>query len=138
MGEVLTLNVGNRVGHHFVSVSGFGVESVALSRTGTTRTTGTLTGLSLRDRSDDERVHSESRVVGVLLREPRVDDVVDSVDGEGRFGDVGGENDLAGAGRRRVEDTGLHLGGEGGVDGEDDEVGDVRTEGLHTLVEDLA
>ena len=94
--------------------------------------------LRLRDGRDDERVHAEARVVSALLDEARVDDVVDAVDGDARLGDVGGDDDLARARGRRVKDARLHLGGKGGVDGEDDELGHRGAEGLHALVEDLA
>ena len=45
---------------------------------------------------------------------------------------------LAAARWRRLKDARLHLAGEGAVDGEDDELGDLGSEGLHPLVEDLA
>ena len=47
----------------------------------------------------------------LLLAEPRVDDVVDAVDGERRLRDVGGNHDLARAGGRGLEDPGLRAAG---------------------------
>lgn len=117
VGKVLALDVGDGVGQHLVAVGRLGVQAVALAGPCSTSTSRALTSLSLRDGGDDEGVHSEARVVGVLLDEAGVDDVVDPVDREGRLGDVGGENDLASARRSGLEDLGLHLGGEGRVDG---------------------
>lgn len=48
-----------------------------------------------------------ARAARLLLCKSRVDDVVDAVDGERRLGDVGGDDDLARAGRRRLKDTRL-------------------------------
>lgn len=45
-------------------------------------------------RNDGERSHSCLRVVRVLLDESRVDNVNDSLDGDGCLSDVGSENDL--------------------------------------------
>ena len=67
-----------------------------------------------------------------------VDDVVDSVDGQASFCDVGGDDDLARARRRRIENPGLHFRRKSRVDREDDQLGNFRTEALHPLVEDLA
>ena len=48
------------------------------------------------------------RPTDLLLGEARVDDVVDAIDGERGLGNVRRDDDLARAGRRRVEDARLH------------------------------
>ena len=73
-----------------------------------------------------------------MLRESRVDDVVDAVDRERSLGDVGGDDDLTGTGRRGFEDSRLHLRRERRVHGEDVKVGHGGTEALHAFEEDLA
>lgn len=45
----------------------------------------------------------------LLLDKAGVDDIDDAVDGETGLCDVGGYDDLPGAGRCRVEDSGLHF-----------------------------
>ena len=46
-------------------------------------------------------------------------------------------NYLSASWRGGVKDPGLHLAGQGGVDGQDDELGDLWTQRLHPLVQDL-
>ena len=48
-------------------------------------------------------VSNDRSAEGLLLHEPRVDDVDDAVDGKGRLGDVGRHHHLARAGRRLFE-----------------------------------
>mmetsp|Transcript_9026 Transcript_9026/g.22493 ORF Transcript_9026/g.22493 Transcript_9026/m.22493 type:complete len:450 (+) Transcript_9026:611-1960(+) len=79
-------------------------------------------------RAHEQRLHADARVVHLLLREARVDDVHDALDRERRLGNVGGDDDLAAARAawaarrgRGVEDALLAVRGEGGVEGEDDE-----------------
>ena len=62
----------------------------------------------------------------LLLDEARVHDVHDPVDGERGLGNIGRNHDLPCAGRRRVEDTRLHFGGQGAVHRQDDQLGDLR------------
>ena len=50
----------------------------------------------------------------------------------------GGDAHLARAGWRGVEDARLHLGGQAGVDGQDDELRHRRAQALHALEQDLA
>ena len=45
---------------------------------------------------------------------------------------------LAAAGGSGIEDPGLHLGRQGAVDGQDDQLGHVRAERFHPLIKDLA
>jgi len=94
-----------------------GVEPEALSGSRPSSSTSSLLSTSLRDRADEQRLDSDPGVVDLLLEESRVDDVDDSVDGEGGFGDVGGDDDLpswssSGDGRWRcwVEDSLLLIG----------------------------
>lgn len=104
------------------------VQPEALSRLGTTGTTGTLLGRGLGDGGDKEGLDADARVVDLLLAEARVDDVDDTVDGEGGFGNVGGDDALAtgtaalaGGAGGLVEDALLLLRGEGTVEGVDDQ-----------------
>lgn len=98
-------------------------------------------------RSDDERFHARARVVRVLLDETGVDNVDDSVDGDGRLGDVGSEDDLSSTREersasfprrkrrlethlastlgRRLEDPSLHLGRQVGVNRTDHQFRDL-------------
>ncbi len=68
------------------------------------------------------------RVVRVLLFEARVDDVDDVVDGQRRFGDVRRQNDFPSPGRRWLENLGLHVGRQVGVDGDDEKFLDLRAQ----------
>jgi len=74
----------------------------------------------------------------ILLGESRIDNVVDSRDGDGRLSDVGSDNDLPRSLRRRLEHLGLNARHLSSVDGVDTELRDLRTESLHPLEEDLA
>ena len=65
-------------------------------------------------------------VKGVDLGAPAVDDVDDAVDRDGRLGNVGRDDDLAHAARRRAEDGRLLLRGEVGVEREDEERRELR------------
>eukprot|EP00964_Phaeocystis_antarctica_P093832 scaffold60638_cov54-Phaeocystis_antarctica.AAC.3 len=119
--QVGPLDLGHVTGEHLVLVCRLGIEAVALAGAGAAGAAGALTGRGLRDGDDDERVHADLGVVGLLLDEARVDDVVDAVDGERGLCDVGRDHHLARAGRRGVEDACLHLTGQcgdlaGGVD----------------------
>ncbi len=58
----------------------------------------------------------------------------DAVDGERGLGDVGGEHHLASALRGGLEDLGLPLGGQGGVDGADDQLADFGAKRLGACV----
>lgn len=54
-------------------------------------------------------------VVALLPREARVDHVTDSRDGDGGFGDVGGDDQFPRVGGNGVEGADLLLGGKGGI-----------------------
>mmetsp|Transcript_231 Transcript_231/g.408 ORF Transcript_231/g.408 Transcript_231/m.408 type:complete len:217 (-) Transcript_231:825-1475(-) len=136
--EISALDLRDGGGQHLVAVGCLGKKPVALARARAPRAPSPLASRRLRDGRDDEGIHAELGVVHVLLDEAGVDHVVDAVNSQRGLGNVGADDDLACAGRRRLEDLGLHLGGEGRVDREDDELGQVGSERLHTLVEDLA
>ena len=102
------------------------IESIALARAGASSTAGALARPRLRDGEDGERVHPHARVVRLQFAVAAINDVVDAVDCERRLGDVGSDDDLARAALRLVEDLGLQLGGQQGVDGEDEDGGHLR------------
>jgi len=54
---------------------------------------------------NNQLVHPEFWIVSVLLGETRIDDVVDTVDGDTGFSDVGGNDTLSCTWWCRVEDT---------------------------------
>jgi hypothetical protein len=83
------LDFGDCGGQHFALESGFGVETETFSWTCTTGSSGALFGLGLGDGRYLETIHLEFCVVGGLFDEAGVDYVVDSVDCDGSFGDVG-------------------------------------------------
>ena len=94
------------------------VEAEALTGAGTTGTTASLVGRGLADGGDEEGLDAELRIVHLLLGESAVDDEDDSVNGEGRLSNVGGDDNLAGALGDGAEDLALRLGREGAVEGE--------------------
>jgi len=74
---------------------------------------------------------SEEERGNLLLGEARVDDVNDSVDGDGGFGDVGGDDDFSGSGRRSLKDLFLLILWERTVKRKTDQRTDIReSEGL--------
>lgn len=83
----------------------------------------------------NKRIHTQLRIVRVLFRESGVDDVVDTIDGDARFGNVGGDNDLSRTRRSRVENPRLHLGRQGGVDRQNQQIRNLWPQCLHSLVE---
>ena len=83
-------------------------------------------------------IHTELGIVMVLLSESRIDNVVDSRDGDTRLGDVGSDNDLPRSFRRRLEHLRLNARDLSSVNRVDTELRDLRTESLHSLEEDLA
>lgn len=87
---------------------------------------------------NDERIHTQFRIISVLFREPWVDNIIDTVDGDTCFGDVGGDDDLSRTRWSRIEDPRLHFRRQGGVNGQDQEIWDLRTQCLHPLVKHFA
>jgi hypothetical protein len=73
-----------------LAVRRLGVQAVAFAWASVFSLTRALASLGrLRDGHDDDRVHTELGIARVLLGEAGVDGVVDPVDGETRFGNVG-------------------------------------------------
>mmetsp|Transcript_16102 Transcript_16102/g.36224 ORF Transcript_16102/g.36224 Transcript_16102/m.36224 type:complete len:631 (-) Transcript_16102:848-2740(-) len=66
-----------------------------------------------------EGAHASGGIVAVFAHASGVDNEGHVVDGDGGLGDVGGEDDLADAGRGSLEAEALVFGGDGGVQGED-------------------
>lgn len=114
-----------------------GVQSVAFTRACSTCSTSTLFGGGLRNGCHDEGIHTEFGVVHFDLRETRVDDVVDSIDSDGCFSDVGGYDHLTSSWRCWFEDLLLHFGGECRVDRQDDQFRGIIAQFFHAIVEDL-
>lgn len=123
--QVGPLDLGRRVFVELVLVGPFGVESEALAGADAAGAPHALFGGGARAGGHDEGLHPGAGVVDVLLDEAGVDDVDDAVDREGGFGDVCGEDDLAGAGGGGLEDLCLELRGEVCVYGADDHFADL-------------
>mmetsp|Transcript_2472 Transcript_2472/g.8417 ORF Transcript_2472/g.8417 Transcript_2472/m.8417 type:complete len:500 (-) Transcript_2472:673-2172(-) len=86
---------------------GFCVQTEALARSLATRAPSALPRLRPRRFDGIQHFHATPSCVFSLLDEARVDHVPHAVDGNGRFGNVGGQQHLASALRRRGE--GLEL-----------------------------
>mmetsp|Transcript_2661 Transcript_2661/g.9436 ORF Transcript_2661/g.9436 Transcript_2661/m.9436 type:complete len:429 (+) Transcript_2661:131-1417(+) len=138
VGQVGALHLGHRRGVHFVAECRLGVQTEALARPGAACAACALLGLGARDGHHHERVHAHLAVVDVLLAEARVDHVEDAVHRKRGLGNVGGDDALARAGRRRLEDARLHLAGQGRVDGQDDQLRHLGAQRLHALEQHLA
>eukprot|EP00162_Nutomonas_longa_P013791 comp21710_c0_seq1/m.48328 comp21710_c0_seq1/g.48328 ORF comp21710_c0_seq1/g.48328 comp21710_c0_seq1/m.48328 type:complete len:398 (-) comp21710_c0_seq1:968-2161(-) len=110
--QIAALNLWHGGREQLVAVCRLRVQTVALARARATRTSCALARCSLGDWGHNQRIHAVLGIVHVLLGEPRVDDIVDAVDGERGLGDVGCKNHLASAGRRRLKDARLHLRGQ--------------------------
>mmetsp|Transcript_12823 Transcript_12823/g.27654 ORF Transcript_12823/g.27654 Transcript_12823/m.27654 type:complete len:661 (-) Transcript_12823:60-2042(-) len=110
----------------------FGVQSKALSRTGSSRASRSLTRRRPRDGTDQQRLHPNPRIVHLLLAKSRIDDVHDAVDGQRRLGDVRRHHHLPSRRpshdprtRSRREDLLLLRGGQRRVQRVHDELGGV-------------
>ncbi|KAF4506091.1 hypothetical protein G6O67_006210 [Ophiocordyceps sinensis] len=132
--QVLPLNVRDRRRQHLGLVCRLGVEPEAFARPSAPGPARPLVSLRLRDGCHDERVHAQLGVVGVLLDESRIHDVVNLVNGNGRLSNVGSNHHLAAPGRCRVENAVLHLRRQLRIHGHNDEVGHAWAQGLHALV----
>ncbi|KAG5456635.1 MAG: hypothetical protein BJ554DRAFT_3569 [Olpidium bornovanus] len=119
--QVLTLDLRDRTRQHLISVACLRVQSVALAGSRSPGTARPLPRLRLANRCHNQRVHSQLRVVRILLHETRVHHVVDAVYRDARFSDVRGQHYLARAGSRRLENTTLHLRRKRRVHGQDDQ-----------------
>lgn len=86
-----------------------GVESVALAGCLTSRTTGALKCRGLGDFGYEEGVESEIGAELLDLCFTSVNDVTHARDGDGGFGNVGGEDDFAGVGGWGGEEDALLL-----------------------------
>ena len=72
-----------------------GVKTEAFTGPCTTGTTSSLLSRGLRNRRNQQGLDTRAGVVNLLLAETGVDDVDDTIDCQGRFGNVGRDNDLA-------------------------------------------
>lgn len=86
--EIRSLNFWHTCRQHFLLECFFRVESEAFSWACTTSTTCTLLRRCLGDRCNDQRIHTQLRVVHFNLREAGIDDIVDTIDGQRGFRDV--------------------------------------------------
>jgi hypothetical protein len=109
----------------------------ALARLRAAGAAGALLGGGARDRRDNERLHRRARIETLGFLEARVDHVDDAVDRQRRLGDVGGEHDLARAGRRRLKDFRLQVGRQRRVDARHDELADLRAERARAVRQNL-
>jgi hypothetical protein len=66
----------------------FGVQPETLPRSRSTCSSRPLHGRCFTDWRDEERFDSNTRVVNLLLAESGVDNIDDTIDGQGRFGDI--------------------------------------------------
>ena len=114
-----------------------GVVPVAFARAGSAGPTCSLAGRGLGDGGDHQRVHANLAVVHLLLGKAGVHHIVDAVNGERGLSNVGGDDALSRTRGRRVKDPGLLLVGQGGVDGQDDELWDCGAQALHALKQNL-
>lgn len=122
VGEVGTLDFGDCLHVHFVTEGLFGIEAVSFPWAGSTSAAGTLGGVGLRDWCDLESVHAHTWVVDFEFRETGVDNEHNSVDSEGGFGDVGGDDDFASTAFTLFKDFCLHVGWHLGIDWENVEL----------------
>ncbi len=72
---------------------------MANARRGAACAAGTLVGGSAADSLDHQRINAAIRVVARDTGESAVDHDTDAVDGDRRFGDVGGDHHFAAAAR---------------------------------------
>ena len=109
------------------------VQPKAGPRLGPTSSPSSLSSLRLTNWSDDQRLDARSRIVGLLLAETRVNHIADPVDGQRRLSYICTDHDLPRVFRRGLEDLGLLLARQGGVDGADEEFFDPCTQCFSSL-----
>ena len=122
--QVAALDLGHRVLRQLQELA-LGEESEALrltshnhhylARTLSTRSASALPRVRLGDGHDEERLESGGGLRDADLHHARVHHVLDAADGDGRLGDVGGENDLARVRRRGREHDKLLIGRQCGI-----------------------
>lgn len=108
--------------------AGRSVQPVALARLGAAGAAGALGGGGAGHGHGGQRVDAGGGIVGAQLDEAAVDDIEDAVDGDGGFGDVGGEDHLAYVGGRGFKHGQLLRGRQAGVQGHRGEALRLRTE----------
>mmetsp|Transcript_33354 Transcript_33354/g.72868 ORF Transcript_33354/g.72868 Transcript_33354/m.72868 type:complete len:406 (-) Transcript_33354:2027-3244(-) len=139
VGEVCPLNLWHSRRQHLIPVGGLRVESVALPRACATSSTSSLTSIRLAHRGDKQGIHAGLGIVELHLGHARIHNEEDPIDCQRGLRNVGGHDALSTARWRGLEDHGLHLGGQGTVDREDDQRRRAHAlQFLHPLVEDLA
>ena len=82
---------------------------------------------------DDLEPESVEEYVNVNLLNNEYDENLDAIDGERRLGNVGGNDHLACTGGGGLEDLGLHVRGQVGIDGGDDELPDLAAHAAGAL-----
>uniref|UniRef100_A0A8R7K0H9 Uncharacterized protein n=1 Tax=Triticum urartu TaxID=4572 RepID=A0A8R7K0H9_TRIUA len=137
VGQVAPLDLRDRVVVQVMPEVVLREEAEALARARAPRPAGALVRRRLGDGLHAQRLHARARVVRLELAEARVDHVLDPVDGQRRLGDVGRQNHLAGALRRRLEDLGLELGGQVRVDRADHQLRNLAADRPHLLLQQL-
>ena len=135
--QIRALDLRDRVVLELVEVRPLGVQSEALARRDAAGAAGALVGTRLRHRRHDQTLHPRARVVRVLLGEAGVDHVDDVVDRDRRLRNVGRQHHLPRARRSGLEDFRLLIGGEGRIDREDDELGDLGAEAARAVLQRL-
>ena len=128
LAEVAAEDLGRGRGREGAVVA-LGVQAVAFAGGFAAGATLALDGGGLGDGLHEQGVEAEAGAELLDLGLAAVDDEAHAGDGDGRFGDVGGQDHFAGLGRGGVEDELLGGGGQGGEEGEDKELGHRGREG---------
>jgi hypothetical protein len=96
-----------------------------------------LIGGRLGNGRDNEALHARLGVVALLLAEPRVDDVLDAVDGERCLCNVGGQHALARPLGSGLKDLSLKIGRQVGIDRTDHQLRYFRAQPSQPVLQDL-
>ncbi|KAI8831192.1 hypothetical protein BJ741DRAFT_324813 [Chytriomyces cf. hyalinus JEL632] len=115
--QISPLNLGYSVGQHFISIRTLRVQSITFSRSSSSSPSSTLTRLRLTDGNHNQVVHGEFRIVRVLLHKTRINDVIDSINRDTCFGNVGRKDYFSASWWCRFKDFRLLFGGQCRIDG---------------------
>ncbi|KAG4104773.1 hypothetical protein H8356DRAFT_926256, partial [Neocallimastix lanati (nom. inval.)] len=79
---------------HFILISCLSIKSITFTRSSTTSSTGTLTCLSLRNRDDNERIHTQFWIISTLFYKPWINNIVNTINSNTSFSNIGSNNDF--------------------------------------------